>query len=248
MASSEHSERHWEMTQHFIAGATDDLHTHFNWQQSRYKSISTDWLMVYRFTLLSLMFVMVAGELFFEEVQWILVYETFWGLFGTAFMVLAVQKASYPDPYGQYQRFFKIACYSLEISFGFNSMATILFWVVLAPKFFPTVNWHDFMQAWVAIRMILLHTIPMLASVVELVLSDVTFIHSHWKYVFATGCSYIVANYIGYKFVLHSPLYPVVDWKNPAETILLFVVQAACMALMYLVGVWLSQKLKRRHE
>lgn len=241
-ASSQHSS---ELAQYFPASPlpSDELTKNFNWLQSRYESIDLITLIVIRYSFLALLMAMLATELAWEDFIWFLIYETFWSFLGTTAMVLSTLKGMDRE---RNESWYKFACYSSEIGFGFNSMATILFWIVLAPELFANTNWHDFFSAWACIRMIMLHSVPMLASIVDLVVSDVTFIDSHWKYVFATGCAYIVANYFG-TIYMKTPLYPVVDWKNPAMTIFLFVIQAACMALMFLAGAWLSRKLKRRH-
>jgi len=71
-----------------------------------------------------------------------------------------------------------------------NAVTVILFWVVLAPYLFPTINWNDFMSAWMGVRLITLHTVPFLTTYANLILSDVTMIPSDWKMIAFIGVVY----------------------------------------------------------
>ena len=100
----------------------------------------------------------------------------------------------------------------MEVAVGMNTVAVLLFWIVLAPMLFPTIDWSDFMSAWSGVRLITLHTVPAIATFTNLILSEVTMVPSDWKKVAAFGASYQVANYIATQDL--GPIYPYLDWKN----------------------------------
>ena len=76
------------------------------------------------------------------------------------------------------------------------------------------------------------HTLPIVSSTINIVLTDIELQRSHWKYCFVMGIAYMGANGLG-TYNEGRPLYPVVDWKNPAETAFLFVVMAAAQSGLY---------------
>jgi len=78
----------------------------------------------------------------------------------------------------------------MELAVGMNAVTVILFWVVLAPLVFPTIDWHDFISAWMGVRYITLHTVPFISIYTNLYLSDITMIPSDWKMVAGFGVLY----------------------------------------------------------
>jgi hypothetical protein len=109
-----------------------------------------------------------------------------------------------------------------------NAVTVLLFWIILAPYLFPTIDWSNFISAWMGFRMITMHTLPAISTFTNLYLSDVTMIPSDWWWIAAIGVSYTGANYIGTK-AMGVPIYPVADWVNPTKTIALY--SAAGMAM-----------------
>jgi len=117
---------------------------------------------------------------------------------------------------------FRFAAITQEVVMGFNIVITILFWVVLAPLVFKDLSWHGY-DLFLRSRMTFLHIMPLVSSIVNLVMTDMRFLKKDWKYVFMCGVLYIPANGLG-TWVAGHPLYPIVDWKNPLETVILFLI------------------------
>jgi len=109
-----------------------------------------------------------------------------------------------------------------------NAVTVILFWVILAPYLFPTIDWSNFMSAWMGFRMITLHTVPFISTYTNLYLSDVTMIPSDYKMIAAIGVSYTAANYIGTQ-AMGTPIYPVADWVDFKKTALLYTLAGLAM-------------------
>lgn len=76
-------------------------------------------------------------------------------------------------------------------------MATFQYWVFIAPIQIPKTDWHNFYHAWMTVRMILLHSVPIITSFTEMYISDYTFIRSHWVLPCGLGFVYIPINYFG---------------------------------------------------
>lgn len=131
----------------------------------------------------------------------------------------------------------------MEISCGMNAVTVILFWTVLAPMVFPTIDWSHFMSAWMGVRMITLHTVPFLTTYANLILSDVTMIPSDWKMVAAIGVVYQFANYIGTK-EMGAPIYPIADWKSVPETSFLYTLAGFAMGGFFYLAA--NQTIKYR--
>jgi len=120
----------------------------------------------------------------------------------------------------------------MEISCGINAVTFILFWCVLAPMVFPTIDWSDFVSAWMGFRLIFIHTFPFIATYTNLYLSEVTMIPSDWKMVTAVGVSYQFANAIG-TWMMQAPLYPIADWKNVPLTSALWTIAGCFMGYFF---------------
>ena len=209
----------------------------FHYDKSRFACLDKCHLQLVRVCMLIVMFIMMASTIVVSDWIWFIEYETYWGYFLSVLSLLASAKAGIK---GQDSSWFKLACITEEIMMGFNFCCTVLFWTVLVPIIFPKIDWHG-IGIYNGVRMITLHSVPMITSIVNFVLTDVTFQKSDWKYVFATGMAYIPANGFG-TWMMGYPLYPIVDWKNPLETIGLFTLQAVVMTLFYYFICWVQHK------
>ena len=142
-----------------------------------------------------------------NEFLWFWYYLTFQSFCVTMFSALASFKASSVPAWQT------AAMFSAEIAFGLNWVATILFWVVLAPSIFPTLKWHG-MDLFLRVHLTTLHSVPFAFSVTNIALTDMVILKKDTKWVFCAGIQYLFANLIGTIAAGH-PLYPIVDWKNP---------------------------------
>ena len=191
-----------------------------------------------RLIVLIVFFIGLASSVVINDWVWFLYYQTYWSVNFSMISFMATSKAAIK---GQDSVWFKFACISQEIMMGFNFTTTVMFWLILAPSIFPYIDWHDPMSVFTGVRMVTLHAVPMIASIVNLAITDMTFQRQDWKYVFYTGMAYIPANAIG-TFMMGAPLYPLVDWKNIPETIGLFTLQAIVQALFYIFVCWCQTK------
>lgn len=189
--------------------------------------------------MLIIFFITLASTLVISEWIWFIEYETYWSFHLSWISLMAVGKATI---LGQNSPWFKFACITQEILFGFNATADLLFWIVLAPIVFPEMP--NTPSGWFGCcRLVFLHLTPVVSTIVNLTLTDMSFQMSHWKFVFGTAILYIPFNAYG-TWLQGAALYPVVDWKNPLETIALFVLQACVMTGFFCLAAHLTKRTK----
>ena len=136
---------------------------------------------------------MLATTIATSDLVWLAEYETYWSFSLSWITLLATIKSSIQ---GQNSSWFKFACIFSQVSFSLNVMATILFWILLAPLIFPAYP-HNWWGNWQRLRMVTLHTVPFLSSLINMVLSKVQFIEDDWKLCFYAGLIYIPFNFLG---------------------------------------------------
>lgn len=125
----------------------------------------------------------------------------------------------------------KFAYYSTEMSHCLNMVITPLFWFILEPMIFPHLKWHG-MDLVIRVHYSMVHALPIISSTINIVLTDIHLQRTHWTYCFVMGIAYMGANGLG-TYEEGKPLYPIVDWKNPAETAFLFILMAAVQSGLF---------------
>ena len=141
-------------------------------------------------------------------------YESEWGFIITmvhmGFVMMAAENKSWN----------KLAIVSGEIALGFDLIIEPLFWKEIAPVVFPDMKWHG-LDLYYRIEMPFVHSIPLISMIINIAITDMVFLKKDWRMCFASGVLYIGADYLGFRMEGH-PMYPVVDWTNPAKTIGIF--------------------------
>lgn len=129
-----------------------------------------------------------------------------------------------------------------ELAFGFNAVIFPFFWIVLAPTVLDRPC-KTFLEAVGILHLVLSHCMPLVASLVNIYLTkDHVLLYYDHKYVLALGIVYIYFNYIGTIAEGH-PMYPIADWSNFYETVLMYVTLAGLEAgAEYLFAVWICKK------
>lgn len=168
---------------------------------------------------------MFAATISTNGIVWFFYYLTFWGFVMTFVSIVASTKAVH------YPEWVKFAYYSTEMAHTCNLIIVPLFWIFLAPAIFPQLSWkgHDLFER---VHMTTLHSVPMIGSLTNIVLTDIELQTSHYKYSFIMGVVYLFANAMG-SYEAGMGLYPIVDWKNKPETAALFVVMALIQSGLY---------------
>lgn len=168
---------------------------------------------------------MFAATISTNGIVWFFYYLTFWGFVLTFVSIVATTKAVH------YPEWVKFAYYSTEMAHTLNLIIVPLFWIFMAPYIFPALKWsgHDLFER---IHMTTLHSVPMIGSTANIILTDIDLQASHYKYGFIMGVSYMFFNAMG-TYEAGINLYPIVDWKNKPETVFLFIVMAAVQSGLF---------------
>ena len=132
-----------------------------------------------------------------------------WGHVITVFSIFATCKAQMPGSQNHWPYW---ACISTELAIAMNMVITPLFWLCLAPMIFPHLKWSGY-DLYVRIRYTCVHSIPMLTSLINILISNQKFLSRDWKFIFSAGQVYLVCNYIGTMQTGHS-IYPYGDWTS----------------------------------
>ena len=101
-------------------------------------------------------------------------YLTFQSLCTNMFSCVAVFKAA------QYPEWQTAAVFSSELALGLNWVATIAFWVILAPMIFPYLTWKG-IDLYLGIHLTTLHSVPLLYSLTNLALTDMVLLKKDTK-------------------------------------------------------------------
>jgi hypothetical protein len=92
---------------------------------------------------------------------------TFWGYLTTLFSVIATIKASlYPEWWQS------VACISTQVATGLNLIITPMFWIILAPGIFSSLDYTNPFDIFIAIHMATLHSVPIISSTINIALTD----------------------------------------------------------------------------
>ena len=98
-----------------------------------------------------------------------------------------------------------------------------MFWILLAPGIFSSLDYKNPFDVFIAIHMATLHSVPIISSTINIAITDMILLKKDTKYMFWMGICYIFANAMG-TIYYGKPLYPIVDWVNIPQTILIFII------------------------
>lgn len=149
-----------------------------------------------------------------------LYFESEWGFCLTLISLFTSLMAHYSN------WFQSLAVHTSELAMGFNICIVPIFWSFMAPTFIN--HWDEMLESdggrWLLFELCTVHSLPIITSVIELVVTDMVFLKRDSKWNFIFGILYIFANYAGYK-ANGTPMYdyPGLDWVNPWLTGGLFV-------------------------
>ena len=129
-----------------------------------------------------------------------------------------------------------------ELATGFNFVIFLFFWTILAKGVFNK-PWNNLVDIITNIHLIGSHTIPLIAGMTNIYLTKGHVLLPYdFKAVLALGIFYIYWNYVGTIAEGH-PMYPIADWSNFWETVILYVLLAVMEAgSFYLFAKWLCNK------
>lgn len=105
-------------------------------------------------------------------------------------------------------------------------LIVLVYWLILHKQF---LNSHLAEDPFVYIHMHLIHSLPFITVLVNIVISQTNFIPSHCIYVMIEGGVYSVVNYLGTCYRKHV-LYPFMKWEDYTTIII-------CIFLMIFGGI-----------
>ena len=89
------------------------------------------------------------------------------------------------------------------------------------------------MRIYLYYHMLFIHSVPCIAISINLILSRVSFVPAHCKYLSATGLGYCIVNFLGVKYRGHV-LYPFLPWTDFKSIIIsVGIVVAATVIYMF---------------
>jgi hypothetical protein len=191
---------------------------------------------------------MLAASMCTNHFSWFVYFLTFWGVIVTFFSTIMSAKAASHNGYSprDQKRLNDIAVASLECAHCLNLLITPLFWIILAPGIFPTLKWHG-MDLFMRLHMTTLHSVPIITSTINIVLTDMKLVPEHWTRMVWMGVIYMFCNGFG-TYMTGRSLYPIVDWKNIPLTVFLWILTAFIQAGLYRIAAYFINKLPRSFQ
>ena len=171
-----------------------------------------------------------------------LYFESEWGFALTTFSLFTSLMAHYSNWWHS------AAVHSSELAMGFNICIVPIFWSYQIPYFLD--HWDEMAQSdggrWLLFELCSVHSLPIITSITELVITDMVFLKRDSKWNFIAGILYIGANWAGYQDN-GIPMYDYwgLDWKNPWLTIGLFVFQAC---VLYGINYGIAVCTQKKHK
>lgn len=230
-----------ETTQLIGLGQADWVyHNAAHFEKSNFKSIDTSKLQFSRYLLLLPTVMMTYNSVTTNEPLWFFYYLTHWGVYVSAFSVVATIVAS------TRQEWQTTAMISTQCATALNLLIMVVFWLGLAPYIFPNLGWTGD-DLYMRFHMITLHLFPFLQTTINIVLTDIEFVEKDWPMMIALGCFYMFANALG-KLDCGVAIYPVVDWEKPVETFFGWLFLACLMSGLYYTWAILLRKWRAHNE
>lgn len=127
-----------------------------------------------------------------------------------------------------------------------NMAIVPMFLKIIVPIAYKKLSWHGIDLYW-RIEMTTCHVVPIVASLTNMIMTQMVFLKRDWRLCLTAGILYIFFNLLGTVNEGH-PMYPLVDWVNPSVTIALFVVQSYYLALVHYIAAWIMQHLRHFKE
>lgn len=106
----------------------------------------------------------------------------------------------------------------LEITFGTQVLIVVVYWLVLHKQFLASPLADD---PFVFIHMHIIHSLPFITVLLNIIISKTNFIPSHCVYFVLEGFLYSIVNYLGVRYRGHV-LYPFMKWDDFSTVIVCF--------------------------
>lgn len=160
-----------------------------NWGISNFSTVSPICLYFIRmFTMFALM-MMIGGSLFTNTFMQFWYYLTSWGAVTSLVALLSSAKAA------QYKDWHNFACFANEFSCALNLVITPAFWIALAPGIYESLDYSKGIDIYIAVHMATLHAFPFISQMLNLIMSDVTYVPGNWWKFVILGYVYAFANW-----------------------------------------------------
>ena len=200
-------------------------HEAARFERSNFEGIDTALLQKYRLYLFLPSIIMTIESVSTNEPIWFFYYLTHWGVNVSAFSVIATMMAARRHSWQT------TAMISTQCATALNLLIMVIFWGTLAPYIFPNLGWsgHDLYMRW---HMVTLHLVPFIQTTSNTILTDMELIPSDWPLILSMGCLYMFFNALG-KLDCGVPIYPVLDWSDPAFSAAGWLFLACVMTTMY---------------
>ena len=191
-----------------------------DFEESNCKCFSKYCLLMIRILLFVPMFAMLVFMLY-KKPKDVAYFESYWTFTLTVISLFTSMMAHYS------KWWHSLAVFTSEVSMCFNICVVPVFWIARYQAF---VNFwqknesYDVTERIYLFQLAFTHSMPMLTSVIELLITKMCFLKKDSKWVFLVGILYIPVNYYG-SIDIGQPVYNwnYLDWKNPKTTFACFV-------------------------
>ena len=210
-----------------------------NFNQSRFKSLSSDNLLAIRMCILMIQCGFLAYNISTNPLNYCVFFISDWAVIVSVVAgMLVIKAALYPE--------YRVwAFIGLEYAHGMNFAITIAFWTLIK----PSLDW-DHTSFADKCSYTANHTLPFVASFANILMADMNILKQDWKICMALGYSYLVVNVFAAYYTGHAWYYPLDDWRgNPVRTF--FGIQGAVWlmaGLYYFSASLLKAFISRRKE
>lgn len=186
-----------------------------------------------RWLLLAMMFSIIVMSVAMNDVSSFFIRLTFWGIIFATFQVIATIRAA------NHYKWQVLACKSVQLSVAVNISITIIYWTVVAPYIFPRMTGDSATKE--RLKETIQHTVPLLATVLNVVISELRLVAEDWVDAVLVGVVYTVVNGMA-TVVRGESVYPIVDWNNLLFTLCQFWMLITTLALTYVGAAYVVNR------
>lgn len=171
-----------------------------------------------------------------------LYFESEWGFALTVLSLFSSLMAHYSNWWHS------VAVHTSELAMGFNICIVPIFWSFMAPEF--VAHWGEIADAegghWLLFELCSVHSLPIITSIIELVITDMVFLKRDSKWNFIAGMIYIGFNWVGSRNEGKAMYdYPGLDWTYFWLTFGLFTLQAVAL---YFINYGIAVCTQKKHK
>merc|ERR1711912_51858 len=212
-------------------GSDDDYNKAVNWDFGRF-GLTQETVLKWRVFFIVALWLQLCASLMTNRVDWCLTYATEWGMhIGYIHLFYVLRAGDSVNAMNVDVK--KKGLILTEMAVGFNIWVTIIFWIVLAPTIFtPALGWTGY-DLFIRVYMTTIHTFPLIGTLGNLIISDVTLIEEDWWRPAGLWAIYCVVDYIAVKIYGHE-LYPHWDWTD-ITSVYLSIAMTFTVGLIYYV-------------